>query len=215
MPRRGKKKHQKKSTPDKPQIYHAVRYMHSDNPNTHSVNDDAEIGVSMFSSIELPIIRKTFPTLLAHKLVGTPITRYEDLSPEKQKQWDKEEIERQIRNDNTIEIDIKLAAYGSHERKGELLDQDNNERYLYWEWLRKRVDINDVPYYFIPKDKYEYSHHTIPNNNTKFNEFITQYQEGDEIWLYENNGFSCLAGRAGWLILRDEKVLDVFQTCLS
>ena len=171
-----------------PKTYYAVREVIPDS-RPHSVNDDAEIGASMYSSMSLPIIRKTSPQLMADNIIGVEPIRCEDLSPKEKKRWDEQERMRKHRDENTIELNIELAPYGSHKQSGGILDQDGYERYMYWEWLRNRVDIDDVSQYYVPEGKWEFNNHTIPINTKRFESFIEQYEDGDEIWLYENNGF--------------------------
>lgn len=200
MPRRGKKtKKPIETTRD-------IRF---------SINDDMEIGASTYPSISMPLIRNAAPTLLASQIESVTPIRYEDLSKKEQSEWDAREQKQKERQASTIKLDYKLAPYASHTRSGAIYHANGNDTYIHWEWLRNRILRDEIDKFIVPKGKWNYEHHSIPEGTEKFNQFLSNYQEGDEIWLYENNGFHCLAGRAGWVMLRNNKIIAVHQTCIS
>jgi len=201
MPRRGRKD----KTKGKPTVAYAMRYVI---PETEEVQ-------SKFAPISLPILRRETPMLLASQLKSVTPLRYEDLTPEEKVRWDEREADRKYRDANTVDMEYTLGAHGSHELSGDIKNINDTEAYIPWEWLRTRVPMDNIEQFMIPVDKYNHEMHTISENSSEFKEFLTKYQDGDEIWLYKNNGFHCLAGRAGWVIIRDSKLVTVFQTCMS
>lgn len=196
MPRRGKKNKE------------VVRKIH------FSANDDMEIGAFHMASPSLPLIRNAAPSLLAHHTQSVKPMVYDELSEEEKAKYDTRQQEHEERNANRITLDYELAAYASHSLSGSIYHVDGSEAYIDWKWLRNRVLRDEIDKFIIPEGKNSYDMFAI-HGGDKWNKFLEQYQDGDEIWLYKNNGFECLAGRAGWVIIRDGKIVTIFRTCMS
>jgi hypothetical protein len=168
-----------------------------------------------YQPMELPLIRRSAPTLLAHSISGVSPTRYQDLSDDDKAKWDAREKEADHRKANTIKLDFEVAPYGSHENSGHIYNVEGKETYFRWEDLRNRISVDDIDRYRIPVGKWTYDHHSIATHSPKFDDFLSNLEDGDELWLYDNNGFRVMAGRAGWLIIRDGKITHVYQKCMN
>lgn len=48
-----------------------------------------------------------------------------------------------------------------------------------------------------------------------WDEFVNKFQDGDEIWEFDSGGWGQLAGRRGYAIVRDNKVVTAFCAFLN
>lgn len=105
----------------------------------------------------------------------------------------------------------------------QLKNYRDEDTWLYEEFLQDEIKVIGVflidfvgGILKVREDWVETPHHSFYGSVRKMATFLEQLQEGDKLMNFDGFPFmAMLAGRAGYVIIRDGKVLDVYVTRMS